>query len=160
MAGKAVNNGATPKRKAGGKPFEKGDKRINRAGAPKRGESWAEVWKRISNMTGPEVAEYGLSFAKTLRELPSTVTLKEIAVIRSFISIINDPTPGLLNAAMDRVEGTPRQTLEIDDKRIDDELAAALEELVAARQAKANRAHQDADGEGAAGDAPAVESAP
>lgn len=97
------------KRSTSWKPGQSG----NPKGAPKRGESWAEVWKRISNMTGPEVADYGLKVAAQLRTLPSTVTLKEAVVMRTMVALMNEPTPGLLNAAQDREEGTPKQSIEL-----------------------------------------------
>ena len=109
----AANSKPTAKRKPTPASWRKGQSG-NPKGAPKRGESWAEIWKRIGNMTGPEVAAYGLQLAKQLRELPSNVSLKEIVVTRTFISLINEPTPGLLNAAQDREEGTPRQTMVLE----------------------------------------------
>lgn len=113
MAGKAVNSGTAPKRKAGGKPFVKGDKRINRAGAPKRGESWGEIIERVFSMTGSEIADYTMPLAKQLRTIGDTVTLKEAVILRVGVALMNEPTPGLFNAVMDRVEGTPKQQVEI-----------------------------------------------
>lgn len=114
-----ANTGATPKRKAGGKPFEKGDKRINRAGAPKRGESWGEIINRVFSMTGAEIADYTMPLAKQLRQIGDDVTLKEAVILRVGVALMNEPTPGLFNAVMDRAEGTPTQSVTVsgDDEK-------------------------------------------
>lgn len=85
----------------------------NPKGGPKRGESWAEVVTRVFNMTGAQVADYAMPLAKQLRTIGDTVTLKEAVTLRVAVALMNEPTPGLFNAVMDRVEGSPRQSVEV-----------------------------------------------
>jgi hypothetical protein len=97
-----------------GKPFEKGDPRINRAGAPKRGQTWQETVKRITDMTREELIEYlgaGTKLGKLLKELPPEVPIKDALVIVSIIQYGRDPNPRLLATLMDREEGKPNQPL-------------------------------------------------
>ena len=85
----------------------------NPKGAPKRGESWADIFKRVGDMTGPEAAERSLMLAGQFLELGDGITLKEAVALSSFRSLIFDTTPGLLGQVMDRVEGRPGQALDI-----------------------------------------------
>jgi hypothetical protein len=97
-----------------GKPFVKGDPRINRAGAPKRGQTWQETVKRITDMTREELIEYvgaGTKMGKLLKELPPDVPLKDALVIVSIIQYGRDPNPRLLATLMDREEGKPVQPI-------------------------------------------------
>ena len=110
-----ANKPAAKKRPGRWKKGESG----NPKGAPKRGESWAEVVTRVFNMTGAQVADYAMPLAKQLRTIGDTVTLKEAVTLRIAVALMNEPTPGLVNAIMDRAEGTPKQAVEIsgsDDK--------------------------------------------
>jgi len=81
----------------------------NPKGAPKRGESWAEVWTKIGNMTPAEAAAYAKEVAGQLAKIKSTLTLKEAVALRVFLSLMNEPTAGILNAIMDRTDGRPAQ---------------------------------------------------
>jgi hypothetical protein len=77
----------------------------NPAGAPKRGESWTELIKSIGEMTGQQVAEFAGSLGAEFRKMPEGVTLKTLVVMRVYGQMINEPSPGLLNAFMERAEG-------------------------------------------------------
>lgn len=93
-----------PAAKPRGKPWPKGVSG-NPKGAPKRGESWAEIIKRIGDQTGSEAAEASLLMAKDFLKLGGGVTLKEASIYAAFRAFINDPQPGLLNILIERAEG-------------------------------------------------------
>ena len=97
-----------------GKPFEKGDPRINRNGAPKRGQTWQETIKRITDMTREELIEYvgpKTKLGKLLNELPPGLPLKDALVITSIIHYGRDPNPRMFQALTDREEGKPNQPI-------------------------------------------------
>jgi hypothetical protein len=105
-----------------GKPFEKGDPRINRAGAPKRGQSWQETIKRITDMTREELIEYvgeSTKIGKLLRELPPNIPLKDAMVIVSIIHYGREPNAKMFAALTDREEGKPKQTISGEDGPIE-----------------------------------------
>ncbi len=83
----------------------------NPAGAPKRGESWAEIIKRIGDMTPEEAANHAESIAKKLKVIGNGVTLKEAVVIRVYASLMFEPTASLLNSFMERAEGKVEQPI-------------------------------------------------
>jgi hypothetical protein len=122
-----------------GKPFEKGDPRINRAGAPKRGQSWQETVKRITDMTREELIEYlgpSTKLGKQMRELPPNIPLKDALVVASIIAYGRDPNPRLLATLMDREEGKPNQPIEIKDELTDDERVTRLTALLDAARTR------------------------
>ena len=103
---KSTVNPQTTAKKPRGKPFTgKNDPRNNLAGAPKRGESWAEIIKRIGEMTPVEAADRANEIAKQLRKLGGGLTLKEAVVIRVYAALMFDPNASLLNSFMERAEG-------------------------------------------------------
>ena len=106
MSKLAVNPNVSAKKKPRGKPFAgKDDPRNNTAGAPKRGESWAEIIKRIGDMTPKEAAEHARIIAGKLASMGDGITLKEAVVVRVYASLLFEPQPGLLNSFMERAEG-------------------------------------------------------
>lgn len=99
--------GPTP---ASWKPGQSG----NPKGAPKRGESWREVVRSMGNLTVPEALARWPELADALPPHGdlSTVTIKEIVVMRAFKAILTAPDSALWNAIMDRAEGRPAQPIE------------------------------------------------
>ena len=85
----------------------------NPKGAPKRGESWAELITKYGNMTGDEVATIAGYMAKEFKRLPEGVTLKELVVMRVYGQMINEPSPGLLSAFMDRTDGKVKESIDL-----------------------------------------------
>src|SRR5512143_3803141 len=77
----------------------------NPKGAPKRGESWAELFKTIGDLTPDEVAEMATRWAARLRTLPKGVTLKTLVVIRAYTSLLDESNARLLAEVMNRAEG-------------------------------------------------------
>ncbi len=88
-------------RKGRWKPGESG----NPKGAPKRGESWAETIKAISDMTPAQAAEWCNQVAGKLKSIGDDVSLKQAVTLRVFAALMFDPQPGLFNAVMERTEG-------------------------------------------------------
>lgn len=119
----AANTNGTAKPR--GKPWPKGVSG-NPAGAPKRGESWAEIIKRVGEMTPAEAAQRSLVLAKELLKVGDGVTLKEAVVLRVYGALLFDPQPGLLNAFMERAEGKVAQTVNVNPS---DALLAKMKEL-------------------------------
>jgi hypothetical protein len=85
----------------------------NPAGAPKRGESWQEIIKRVGEMTPKEASERSKVLAAQLLSIGEGVTLKEAVVMRVYGALLFDPNPGLLNSFMDRAEGKVKQAVEM-----------------------------------------------
>lgn len=86
----------------------------NPVGAPRRGQSWAEVINKVGDLTGPEAAGVASSIASQLRGLGDGVTLKEAVVVRAYADLLFDPKAGMLVALMDRAEGKPDQTMTVN----------------------------------------------
>ena len=84
----------------------------NPSGAPKRGESWAEIIKYVGDLTPSEAAEMSQQVAGKLRSIGDGVTLKQAVVLRVFAALMFEPQPGLLNAFMERTEGKVKDTIE------------------------------------------------
>jgi hypothetical protein len=102
-----------------GKPFEKGDPRINRAGAPKRGQTWQETIKRITDMTREEAIEYvgaNTKIGKQLKELSPQMPIKDAIVFATIIAYGREPNARMFAALMDREDGKPIQSVELSGK--------------------------------------------
>jgi hypothetical protein len=108
----SANNGETvKKRKAPGGAWKKGVSG-NPKGAPRRGESWAEIIKRIGDMTPIEAADHANEIAKQLRKIGGELTLKEAVVVRVYAALLFEPQASLLNTFMERAEGKVVQPVE------------------------------------------------
>src|SRR5690348_13759826 len=115
MTTKPANRQSTGKR--GGKTstsWKKGDPSPNPAGAPKRGESWAELIKQYGDLTPSEASALSLELAKKLLAIGDGMTLKQAVVLRVYADLLHAPTPGLLNALMERADGKVADKLQID----------------------------------------------
>jgi hypothetical protein len=101
------------------RPFVKGDPRINRKGAPLRGQSWKETVKRITDMTREEAIEYvgpTSKIGKQLKELSPEMPLKDAIVFATIIAYGREPNARMLSALMDREDGKPEQPIGLDVK--------------------------------------------
>jgi hypothetical protein len=101
-----------------GKPFVKGDPRINRKGAPVRGQSWADTIKRITDMTAGEAIEYvgeKSKVGKLLKELPVDLPIKDALIFISIIHYGREPNARMLATLTDREEGKPKQALDLSN---------------------------------------------
>jgi len=90
------------------KPGESG----NPAGAPKRGESWAEIIKRIGDMEPAEAALKFGEMAKQMRNMPKGVTLKEFVVMRIYAAMLFEPSSSLWGHMLDRADGKVKDELD------------------------------------------------
>lgn len=109
-----ANNKAS--RYRGLKPFVKGDPRINRKGAPVRGQSWRETVKRITDMTREEAIAYvgpTSKIGKQLKELSADMPIKDAIVFATIIAYGREPNARMLQALMDREEGKPEQAIDL-----------------------------------------------
>ena len=104
-------NTGTPKLpKNAWKPGQSG----NPKGAPKRGESWAELFNAIGNLTGEEVASKAIQlWSKQFKAMPKGVTLKELVVIRAYAALLDESNARLLKEVMDRAEGKIGEKLDV-----------------------------------------------
>lgn len=84
----------------------------NLAGAPKRGESWAEIIKRIGDMEPGEAAHTFGEIAKQLRNMPAGVTLKEFVVMRIYAAMLFEPSSSLWGHMLDRVDGKVKDEID------------------------------------------------
>jgi len=94
----------------------------NPYGAPKHGESWAAVIKRISNMTADEIATLvgkDNELGQQLLQLPKNVAMKELVTARVLASLMFEPTPGLWNGLMERAEGRVPLSVDITTLALD-----------------------------------------
>lgn len=88
----------------------------NPKGAPKRGESWAEIIKRVGDMTPVEAATHSLELGKQLLNYGNSITLKEAVVMRVYGALLFEPTGGLFSALTNRAEGMPNQSLNVNSQ--------------------------------------------
>jgi hypothetical protein len=100
----AVKAGVSRRKMPKGKPWPKGTSG-NPKGRPKERESWAAIINEIGALTPLEAAQRCAALAKPLTRLGSQVTLKEAVVISVYLSLLHDPSAGLLNSLMERGEG-------------------------------------------------------
>ena len=108
-----VNTQASAKKKRGpGKPFTKGDPRINVKGAPKRGESWAETIKKIGELDGPSVAALWDTQHKEFAKLPEGITMKQLVVMTVYAALLREPSPGNWRELMERADGKVKGEVE------------------------------------------------
>lgn len=114
--GKTTAN-SKPSAKPRGKPWPKGVSG-NPKGAPRRGESWQDIIKRVGELTPSEASAASLELAKQFLKVGDGVTLKEAVVLRVYGALLFDPQAGLLNAFMDRAEGKVSQPIETWEDRL------------------------------------------
>lgn len=112
-----VNSGKTARKMPKGVPFKKGkgvDPRINRKGAPVRGQSFQEAVARLADMSNEQLADYfgrktplGIQFLLQ----PPVVPMRDVIIARALITLANDfDARGFANLT-DRVEGKPVQPI-------------------------------------------------
>ena len=105
-----ANTKRTGKRKPTPSAWKKGQSG-NPNGAPKRGESWREIWDKIGNLTPKEAAEHSKVIAAQIASIGDKVTLKEAVALRVYTSLLFEPSSGLLNAVMERTDGKVMQPI-------------------------------------------------
>lgn len=104
---KPDNTPPTGKKKRGGrtrtswKPGQSG----NPKGAPKRGESWAELIKLYGDMTPEEIAQKAKTIAGELKKIGDGISMKEAVIIRIYAALMFEPSSSLWKELMERTEG-------------------------------------------------------
>ncbi len=96
------------KLKANKTTWRKGIPSPNPLGRPKDGQSWREIIAEVSNMTIEELLPIvgdTSSIGKVLKQMPRFVQMKYLVTVRVMIALILEPTAGLWNGLMDRMEG-------------------------------------------------------
>lgn len=105
-----------PAKKPRGKPFTKNDPRINRAGRPKTGQSWSEIFAEVINQYPEELLKIipNGPLAAGLKQYPQSVQVKYLMAVRVAQALLFEPTPGLLKEILDRLEGKVPEKLRVD----------------------------------------------
>lgn len=113
MTTKSANTTKTRRKpKTAWKPGQSG----NPAGAPKRGESWAEIIKTVGDLTPEELVTKAVpQWLKAFKGMPKGVTFKELVVIRAFASLLDESSASLFNALMDRADGKVQDRVQVND---------------------------------------------
>jgi hypothetical protein len=87
-----------------GKPFEKGDSRINRRGRPKKGEALTDILnKKLDGKDGEG-------------------NLHREAVADKLIALAEGGDVAAIKYIMDRVDGRPKESIELTDGAVDTRL--------------------------------------
>jgi len=91
---------------------------INRDGAPRKGQSWAETIKRLTDMTREEAIAYvggpKTHLGKLLRELPANVPIKDALILAYIVQFGREPSASFLAGLADREDGKPAQSVKLD----------------------------------------------
>ena len=91
----------------------------NPAGRPKTGQSWGEIAKEIGDQYPEEVTElFGANtvMGRAFASFPKGVQIKYSVFYRVIISLMNEPTPGLLKELLDRIEGKVTNPVDVTSK--------------------------------------------
>ncbi len=93
---------------------------LNPKGRPPIDNSWAGIIREVMGMNAETLAtEMGGNtneLGHALLKLPRGVPIKRLLAARLIAALMFDPTPGLVNALMDREEGKVAQPVDIKAK--------------------------------------------
>ncbi len=102
----------TKKRKAPPKAWKPGQSG-NPKGRPRDGESWAATLTWALNLTGEQAAEIAPSYmSKEFKKLGKR-QLREVISLRVAFQLLMEPGAALVSAVMDRIDGKPRQPVDL-----------------------------------------------
>ena len=93
-----------------GRPFEKGDPRINSKGRPKKGESITDILKKL------------------LDQSDESGKLRRVIVSEKLISLAESGDLASLKYLIDRIEGRPKESIELTDGAVDQRLREIMNE--------------------------------
>jgi hypothetical protein len=92
---------------------------LNPKGRPKDGESWAGIWRAVTNMTPEEllgiVGTKG-DLANAIKKYPQNVQMKYLMAIRIMCATMFEPSSGLLNSMMEREDGKVPDKIDVNSK--------------------------------------------
>jgi len=91
--------------------FEKGDPRINRKGRPKKGESITEILQKL------------------LDKKNSSGQLRRADIAERLIELAENGDLPALKYLIDRIDGKPRESIELKDGSVDLQLREILNDL-------------------------------
>lgn len=123
----------TAKRRRGkGKPFAVGyDERRNLNGRKPLGESWREIFDKAGKLTKRELLDLYPVYGKRLVGLPDDVSLRDAVALSALITLACEPSPGLLSAIMERVDGKVAQPFTFENMT-DEQKREYIRDLIAA----------------------------
>jgi hypothetical protein len=104
------------KGKANKTTWRKGIPSPNPVGHPKDGQSWREIIAEVSNMTVEDlllIVGEKSSLGKTIKQMPRLVQMKYLVTIRVMTALMLEPTAGLWNGLMDRMEGKVTEVVQV-----------------------------------------------
>lgn len=119
-------------KKTAGKPnrWQKGMPSPNPAGRPKDGQSWREVIAQVSNMSTEDIilmVGEDNDLGRALKKMPKGVQMKYLVTARVMTALMFEPTSGLWNGLMDRMEGKVAERIQLDGNLEVDGLDAVLD---------------------------------
>lgn len=95
----------------------KGTPAPNPKGAPKRGQSWQETIRHLTDMDRDELVAYvggeKTTLGKTLREIPAGIPIKDVMILIALVQFGREPDARMLSVLMDREEGKPKQVVDL-----------------------------------------------
>lgn len=114
---KSANRPKSEKRKPPRTAWKKGQSG-NPTGRPKDGESWSGVIKDVANMTAEEILNLigkENDLGKQIAQLPKGVQVKYLVTARVITSLMFEPSAGLWNGLMDRMDGKVPDKLKFEN---------------------------------------------
>lgn len=124
---KAAQKEAAKKRAQTWKPGQSG----NPKGRPALGESWREIFSAAGKLTKRELLDLYPVYGKRLVGLPDDVSLRDAVALSALITLACEPSPGLLSAIMERVDGKIVQPISFETMT-DEQKREYVRDLIAA----------------------------
>ena len=90
---------------------------LNPAGRPKMENSWANIIRTTMEMTAEELSDsmggQSNELGQAIAKFPRGIPIKRLLAARLITALMFEPTPGLVNALMDREEGKVADKLDL-----------------------------------------------